>query len=73
MTTTAQVRKAVKATQARLNAAEAKAASASAVRDAAVLKAATEGATRAELQDWTGLSAARVTQILRRARATITT
>lgn len=57
-----------KTRQKRLDDAEAKATAAATERDAAVLVAQESGATYAEIQEATGLSTARVTQVLRRQR-----
>lgn len=54
--------------QAALNTAERKATDAALSRDAAMADARDEGATYSDLQNATGLSVARVTQILRRVR-----
>lgn len=56
------------ARQRALNAAETKATEAATERDQAFLAAAEDGATYADLEQVTGLSNARVTQILRKAR-----
>lgn len=66
---------AAKNRQETLNLAERKATVAAFDRDRAVYDAQQEGASYAEIQEATGLSTARVTQILRRARnlATATT
>lgn len=61
------------AAQDRLNTAEAKATDAAADRDDWVYIAQTAGATYAEIQAATGLSTARVTQVLRKVRARATT
>lgn len=58
----------VKRRQQRLNADEAKALESASLRDTAVYDAQQAGATYAEIQEATGLSTARVTQILRRVR-----
>lgn len=63
----AALRTAAKA-QKRLNDLEDRATAAAGERDAHLLAAQQLGATYAELQEATGLSAARVTQILRRTR-----
>lgn len=55
-------------TQRRLNQAEAIATERAQDRDRAVYQAQVEGASYAEIQEATGLSTARITQILRRAR-----
>ena len=60
-------------TQRRLNQAEAIATERDSDRDQAVYAAQVEGASYAEIQTATGLSTARVTQILRRARTAATT
>lgn len=54
--------------QQRLNTAEAEALNAATLRDTAVFDAQQAGASYAEIQEATGLSTARVTQILRRVR-----
>lgn len=64
----AQALKYAKVRQGVLNQAEQKATSAAADRDQAVLDAQVAGATYAEIQQATGLSTARVTQVLRRQR-----
>lgn len=56
-----------------LNKAEAKATEAAAERDAWVYRAQEAGATYAEIQEATGLSTARVTQVLRKVRQALTT
>lgn len=56
------------ATQDRLNRDEQRATESAAKRDKAVLEAQEAGATYAEIQAATGLSTARVTQVLRRQR-----
>lgn len=56
-----------------LNLAEQRATEAASERDQAVYEAQTQGATYSEIQEATGLSTARVTQILRRARTLATT
>lgn len=53
-----------------LDKAEANASERAGKRDAALLAASDAGASRAQLEDRTGLSQARITQVLRRARAT---
>jgi uncharacterized protein YerC len=63
-----QALKAATRRQGALNAAEAKALEAARLRDDAVLQAQAEGATYAEIQAATGLSTARITQVLRRQR-----
>lgn len=63
-----QALKAATRTQAALNKAEAAALEAARLRDAAVLQAQAHSATYAEIQQATGLSTARVTQVLRRQR-----
>lgn len=60
-------------TQRRLNQAEAIATERAGDRDQAVFAAQQEGASYAELETATGLSTARITQILRRSRQTTTT
>ena len=62
-----------KRAQASLDKAEALASAASRQRDRAFLAAFDAGATYADLETATGLSNARVTQVLRRARETATT
>lgn len=54
--------------QQRLNTAEADALNAASLRDTAVYDAQAAGATYAEIQEATGLSTARITQVLRRVR-----
>ena len=54
--------------QQRLNTAETEALNAATLRDTAVFDAQQAGASYAEIQEATGLSIARVTQILRRVR-----
>jgi len=66
----AQALNAVKRRQQRLNTDEAKALESAGLRDTAVYDAQQAGATYAEIQAATGLSTARVTQILRRVRQT---
>lgn len=68
MTTKARALKNAKTYQERLNKAERAATQAAAERDATVLEAQEAGATYAEIQAATGLSTARVTQVLRRQR-----
>lgn len=59
---------AVATAQARLDKAVRNSKDAAAIRDDALLAAAAAGATRAMLEERTGLSQARITQVLRRAR-----
>lgn len=66
--TKARALKDAAAAQDRLNRDEQRATESAAKRDAAMAQAKGVGATYAELQDATGLSVARVTQVLRRAR-----
>lgn len=54
--------------QQRLNTDEAKATESAGLRDQAVYEAQAAGATYAEIQEATGLSIARITQVLRRER-----
>ena len=56
--------------QQRLNTDEAKALESASLRDMAVYEAQAAGASYAEIQEATGLSSARVTQILRRVKST---
>lgn len=59
--------------QATLNRLETQATEAAAARDRAVALAQEKGATYAEIQEATGLSTARVTQVLRKVRTAHTT
>lgn len=71
--TKTQALKRASASQRTLNAAEEKATHAALARDQAVYDAQTMGATYAEIQDVTGLSTARITQVLRKVRRSTTT
>lgn len=71
--TKAQRLRIAKAAQERLNKAEAKATEAASTRDQAVHDSQAQGATYAEIQEATGLSTARVTQVLRKVRLAQTT
>lgn len=64
----AQALKSLGARQQHLNDLEARASRAALERDALLLEAQDLGASYADLEDATGLSTARVTQVLRRAR-----